>query len=495
MVTPLARNLLLAGCTTVVAAAAGAVTGWLKTSTMGLLSLVIAVWATPAPPDRKMTTMDRFLVNVQRVVQGKLQFGHIATVLRFESGVLPDAKTAKEWMSKVAVAYPRFGSVAVPASLVEFSAWKRCQDMDWDYHIVTHPAVQSEAELRAKVNEIINTKLNFSKPPWCVDIVPNGAGDGAVVWRLDHCMGDGLRLVKAAGGFMTFEDGSPAELAILKVLSKKKLDASTHMGKGPSFVLKVVKDLFKVLAMEKLPAEDPSCFHSPKTTFIVPCKYATVKSSVSLSDLKAIKEKCPAGTTLNDVVLTAFCGALRRYSEACAGESLKADQLMRAFCAVAMPDLRGRAAEDCYNNFVMPSLELPVGVASRGARLLKARETMNQLKVSLTGPITEWLSCLLGRLGLDALAGETQLKIFPLHSFVYSNVPGFDRPTFLFGGKNKIKSFESYYPNMISQTLFLSYCNVLTFSLTTDPTVVSKPQALVDAFAEEVSVWHKEMCS
>eukprot|EP00929_Paragymnodinium_shiwhaense_P008859 TRINITY_DN112830_c0_g1_i1.p1 TRINITY_DN112830_c0_g1~~TRINITY_DN112830_c0_g1_i1.p1 ORF type:complete len:499 (+),score=80.12 TRINITY_DN112830_c0_g1_i1:102-1598(+) len=496
VVTPLTRNILLAGGATVAVGASGAVPGWMSTVAVGLLSLIGAVCATPPPTDSKMTAMDRFMVNIERVMKGKFTYNHCAVVFRFSSDTTPTAKVAQEWMAKVCAAYPRFGSVAVASNFVEFSTWERCEDLDWSYHLVEHSAVASDADMQAKVTEVINSKLDSAKPRWVLDIIPNKAGgQGVAVMRFDHCMGDGLRFVKAARGFITFEDGSPAELALLKAMSAKKRDASKKMGKGPSFWLRVVKDFFKVLALEKLPAEDSSCFHEPKTLFPATCKYAAVTSEVQLSDLKDIKSRMPAGTTLNDVVLTAFCGALRKYSANVAKHDIKPDQLMRAFCAVALPDMPGRPAEDMYNNFVMPSFEMPIGASQRDARLSTAHKTMEELKTSLTGPITQQLSGVLGRLGLDALAGDTQLKVFPLHSFVYSNVPSFEQPAYLFGGKHKIENLEVYYPNLISQTIFFSYCDKMMFSLTTDPTVVAKPRALVDAFVEEVAEWHKVACS
>jgi NRPS condensation-like uncharacterized protein len=67
-------------------------------------------------------------------------------------------------------------------------------------------------------------------------------------------------------------------------------------------------------------------------------------STVDFKMVKDIKNTCPKGTTVNDVVLTAFTGAIRRYmaSEKDPALDLPDDPLMRSFCAASMPDLKSR---------------------------------------------------------------------------------------------------------------------------------------------------------
>ena len=78
-----------------------------------------------------------------------------------------------------------------------------------------------------------------------------------------------------------------------------------------------------------------------------------------------------------------------------------------------------------------------------------------------------------------------------LHTSLASHVPGFTQPVYLFG-TSKVERFAVYYPNLVSQLLFLSYNGALTCSLSTDPATIAKPQMLVDLFAEEVTAWANE---
>jgi hypothetical protein len=240
--------------------------------------------------------------------------------------------------------------------------------------------------------------------------------------------------------------------------------------------------------MDRMRAEDRTCLHEPDSLFRNGPRL-NVTTSVAFSKIKRIKEKAAKGTTINDVVLAAFSGAVRRYSVAVAGRPLPPDTLMRAFCAVSMPDDPRRSPDDLYNDFIMPSMRLPVGADTPQQRLLQAHEVMSDLKQSKVGWIVSKLSAVLARLGLDALCGDTQQKVFGKHSFVYSNVPGYQKPAHLFGPPHKIERFATYYPNMISQLLFMSYCDQLTMSLSTDVDVVKKPQVLLECFEHEVNEW------
>jgi len=94
------------------------------------------------------------------------------------------------------------------------------------------------------------------------------------------------------------------------------------------------------------------------------------------------------------------------------------------------------------------------------------------------------------RLGLDAIVGQTQSTVFSKHSFVYSNLPGFTQPAYVWGVPHHVEAFAVYYPNVVSQLLFLSYNGQLSCSLSTDAATVKQPKLLVDAFATEVEEWN-----
>jgi len=199
-----------------------------------------------------------------------------------------------------------------------------------------------------------------------------------------------------------------------------------------------------------------------------------------------IKNAAPAAATVNDVVLCAFCGALRAYAEA-VGEPITSPTLLRALCAVALPD--DYPAGTMYNNFLMPSIALPVADADRAARLAAVQREMGRTKGSLAGFFMGKLLTIASRLGLDHIVGQTQNTIFKKHAFVYSNMPGFSEQVHFLSPSHPVSHFAVYFPNLVSQCLFVSYNGTLSFSLSTDAATVAKPQLLVDSFVAEVNAW------
>ena len=135
------------------------------------------------------------------------------------------------------------------------------------------------------------------------------------------------------------------------------------------------------------------------------------------------------------------------------------------------------------------------------------------------------------RLGLESIIGKTQNAMFARHAFVYSNVPGFTQPVYLFAAPDeparygKIEQFGVFYENLNSQIIFMSYnggnlsprswplphsnlshsnlpaphffrdlSGTFSMSLSTDPAVLSQPQLLCDLFVKEVLEWCAQAC-
>jgi len=302
--------------------------------------------------------------------------------------------------------------------------------------------------------------------------------------------------LKAAGTFVQFEDGSPAGVDLLARMSERKSQVGSEFGLLGQ-VGRVLSGLQAVARLPGLPPETKTCLHEPKRIFAGENRRSLAHSEVPFADVKRIKSACPAGTTVNDVVLTAFCGALRRYMQS--AKDPAADDpglLLRAFCAVALPDLRNREADDdTYNRFVMPSFSLAVSQKDRAERLAACSSTMRAMKTSLEGPITMALNKVLVRIGAEGFIGKTMLDTFGNHSFVYSNVPGFVKPVYVLGTNSKVKGINVYYPNLISQVICLSYVDTLSFSLITDPTICKDPALLAQLFEKEVTDWANETAS
>ena len=441
-----------------------------------------AIFTHRGPRDPTLTVQDRCLMNQERLCFGAVPgCGTMAVAMHVEA--LPSIATASSVMRKVIAKFPRFGCVVQEELALEDVTWKRV-DVDLTKHLVEHALVSAD-NLSAKLDELINTDLPRDQPLWRFDLLTVGkGGGGCVLLRASHALGDGLRLIGAAGDFLSFGDGSPATLDVLERMSRNKLSIPPR---GPVGLL---SDFVAAATMDKVRDEDRTPFHAPGAIFKREEPRANVSASVPLEHVKAIRAASPPGTTLNDVILACLCGALQKYA-ASIGEPLEGDPLVRALCAVSMPRQASRGKDEMYNDFLLPSIKLPLSAATYSGRLEQVKKVMEETKASRSGYIMGKLLTVLSRLGLDALVGNTQLTVFGKHAFVYSNLPGFTQPVHLFGeSKAKLTAFEAYYPNLVSQLLFLSYNGQLTCSLSTVKSTIKEPKKLVDAFAKEVEdVW------
>jgi hypothetical protein len=388
--------------------------------------------------DPTSTSFDLVLINLNRFLQGKAPTpGQLSCISYFAPGNLPTQSEAIESMTKLATLYPRFAKIPVQKTNFVESFWpsKTFQNFDVTKHIKVHSRAGRGEVLEQEISTLVNTLVDLSQPWWAVDILQSEDenGGGAVVVRIHHSIGDGLRLVKAFGTVLLFEDGSPARLEILnRISTNKKLQKPTH--NNPIHFL---RDFFSALTLDQLPPESPTPLHHPNTLLPSNTPRTVNTSWAPFSHIKDIRDICPNGTTINDVILTLFCFAIRKYA-AERGATISPHATMRAMCAFSLPDGFAPIKGDTYNNFLMPTLCLPVNASDRLQCLQKVKDVMAELKTSMVGPIQMRLMEFLGRLGLDAVAANSQIEIFKKHSFVYSNVPGFEQPFFMFNTKRQV---------------------------------------------------------
>jgi len=255
----------------------------------------------------------------------------------------------------------RFRSEAVVATPAVYSTYKEIDNFDpaSNVHVLSG---EDEKAVRELIQQQANVVLPYSAPLWRMTLISNKSeGRSAIVLQLNHCLGDGLRFVSAFGrcNYVSFEDGSPAELGLLKKMSAKKMKRVR-----PS-VFSMAKDFVRAATLNLDGPETATPLHRPKSLFGVDTPRAAITSEMPFADVKTIQKACPEGTTVNDVLYAGFGGAIDRYiSQVCtdgaAAGPVRA-KLMRAMMAISMPDLKSMGQET-YNSFILASVELPTGL-------------------------------------------------------------------------------------------------------------------------------------
>jgi diacylglycerol O-acyltransferase / wax synthase len=179
-------------------------------------------------------------------------------------------------------------------------AWVPDERFDVTRHVVPAPGPPADAEgLRGEVARLFAERLDRLHPLWRLDVVPSPQGGGALVWRVHHALADGTTMMRFArtllwdpqpddprGGHRTQDRSSQAD------------DARRRHHLGGFFHREL--------------ARSPST--SPFDGRIGPRREIAF-ATTGLAELHHAA-KSLGGATLNDAVLTAVAGGLRRWIEA-----------------------------------------------------------------------------------------------------------------------------------------------------------------------------------
>jgi len=207
-------------------------------------------------------------------------------------------------------------------------SWEVIDNADIDYHL-RHSALPypgGERELGMLVSRLHSLPMDLSRPLWELHLIEGLAGRRfAIYCKLHHALVDGANSMKLMTlshhkadsfrpPFWAMESGQKLERRLRKAnaangwqaLVEKEIDALPSLLRGLSTVVTSALGV----------ADDPnlaSISEAPRTVFNVRVgeQRRVATHSASLSRIQAIGRA--AGGTVNDVVLAACSGALRRY--------------------------------------------------------------------------------------------------------------------------------------------------------------------------------------
>ena len=355
--------------------------------------------------------------------------------------------------------------------------------------------------LRELVSDLMSTPLDFSKPLWQYHLI-EGFGSGcALLCRLHHSIGDGIALIRvllsmADGNGAASEAPDPPEphgwerlgpllRPAARVISRtiKVGEALMHEGAEtlahPERLLELatrgasgMDALAKLLLME----DDPP---TPFKGRLGVAKRAAWSEPIPLDEVKAAGKAL--GATVNDVLLTAVTGALRRYLDARGSPAAGLE-----FRAVVPVNLRRKEEEaELGNRFGLVFLALPIGIEDPVDRLFELKERMDEIK---TSPDAVVAFGLLGAIG--SAPAEIEHAVVDLFgrrgTAVMTNVAGPREPISLAG--LPVKGVMFWVPQSGRLGLgvsILSYAGGVSLGVATDVGLVPDPEAILDGFRDE----------
>lgn len=384
--------------------------------------------------------------------------------------------------------------------------WESDPHFNLDLHLqrIALPAPGDQGALEDLVSDLMSTPIDFSRPPWKFYVIEN-YGDGcAVMARLHHSLADGMALVAVLLSMTDFHADAPlvpAEPATPMAVDGL-IDAWTRelantfdlfrrtADRALQGVITAVQDSDKVrqigeqgagmgLAATRLLARsaDP---HTRLKGRLGVMKRAAWSHAISLSDIKLIKNNL--GGTVNDVLVTAVAGGLRRYLVG------KGDDVSALEFRAAIPvNLRSEAdGGKLGNKFGLVFLALPISVEEPLMRLTEVRRRMEELKHSSEAPVTLGILGMMG-FGTDAFREFVVRTLEPKATIVLTNVPGPPVPLYLAGQKVREMMFWVPQAGRLGVGIsILSYAGNVYLGIATDAGLVPDPKAILSGVYEEL---------
>jgi WS/DGAT/MGAT family acyltransferase len=429
---------------------------------------------------KQLTGLDASFLNMETASS----FGHVSSLSVYERPDDPDFKPFEAFRAHVLAALPQLEPfrrrlVQVPFGL-DHPYWVADPAFDLDFHLRHQavPAPGDDRQLADQVARIISRPMDRHRPLWEVYVF-EGLADGnfAVLTKVHHATIDGASGVELLGILLDTEPTATPEITVddwkpERVPSSVEMFNRTMLGmlRRPEKTLRLqlsmlrqfgeitrnkgVTTMASALRRTLLPAKrgDVAADQAPplptrpapRTPFnraITPHRRFAYRSA-SLADIKALKAHL--GATVNDVVMAACAGALRRY--------LDEQGVLPSEPLVAMIPVSIRTGDeaDRWTNRVSGLIAtLPTHIADPIERVSAVHATMEQAKADfelIPADVLVDLSQLAPpALAVRATRIATSMRIAdrmnPPVNLVISNVPGPRQPLYLGGALLK-----HYYP-------------------------------------------------
>ncbi len=382
--------------------------------------------------------------------------------------------------------------------------WEQDPDFDPEYHVRLAPIERADqAGLEDLVGRLMSEQLDHDRPLWQFHFVPEYEDGCAVVARFHHCIGDGLALLYV---LLAMTDQAPGPVtrppdaqtsgslwdyvwrpvapvinwtrAVEESLLREVSDMVLH----PSHALDLTQELStgaeavrKLLLMR----------FDPHTVFkgpLSPQKRAVWSQPIPIPVLKETARI--TGSTINDVVLAAVSGALRRYLVA--RQQPVAGLYLRAVVPVNLRPIE--EASELGNRFGLVFLPLPLGVEEPLDRVFEVRGRMAAIKKSPEAVLTFQILRLLGRTPRPLYDGMVSL-FGARATAVMTNVIGPREPLSIAGTPLRQVIFWVPCSGRLGMGVSIfSFAGNLQVGVATDAGLVPDPGRIIDGFHAEMGV-------
>ena len=405
-------------------------------------------------------------------------------------------------------ALPRFRQRIVKSGMTSSSLmWETDPDFDLSCHLRVAPLERpDQPALQNLVGRLMSDPLDPQRPPWQIHFVPQYEGGCALVARFHHCLGDGIAMLYV---LQMLTDDPPVELTKASLVPQPAGNRKASRGLLKRFLsslssfTRAVEEGF-VRAVKAIIARPASALDAlrdlaigagtvwkllfmrsdPRTVFKGPLSYekrAVWSRPIPVDTLKAVARV--TDSTINDVVLTAVAGGLRRYL---VSREQKVEGLeLRALVPVNLRPID--EASELGNRFGLLFVPLAISLDDPLDRLFAVRISTRQIKRSPERLLTFLLLRVLGITPSPLF--EMVVNLFASRcTLAVTDVIGPREPLRMTG--TSLKQVIFWIPGAGRLSIgvsMMSYLGSLWLGIETDGRLVPDPEVIIVGFESEMA--------
>lgn len=395
----------------------------------------------------------------------------VAGVLRL-SGDLGLDELRDRVEQRLVASHPRLAQVARRPHRLLPPRWYQDECFDVRQHVVDAAPGRplDDLGLARLAGRLVSTPLDPQRPPWRLDLVRRSDGGSAVVGRFHHSLADGAALATVLLR-LTDGPGAPERAGPEQARPVPTGRARTRLGP-----LQAVARVVPLVGRLLLTLGEPATLLRGAPG---PAKSLALTDPHDLDDVRRVADA--RGASINDVLLAATAGGLRRHL-------LERDGRVADLRVVVPVDLRAGAAvpADLGNRFGIVFVRLPVGEPDRERRLHLVTLATSRLTTSAEAGATFVVLQLVGLLPLPVRRLAAGL-LGRSATAVVTNVPG--PRARLAIGSSEVEDVAFWVPTVgrvgLGISLF-SYAGTLTVGVAVDARLDVDAAGIATAIQDEI---------
>jgi WS/DGAT/MGAT family acyltransferase len=351
--------------------------------------------------------------------------------------------------------------------------WEEDPQFDYANHVLgaEPPEPSDSSMLKALAGRLMSSALPADRPPWQFTVIDGYRGGSAVIARLHHAIADGMALIHV---LKSLGDGSDRVSA--------PEDESELIDDEPSRMRSFWANMGSVFASLFKFAFTGSDRKSQLRGRLSEQKRVDWSSPIDLKQLR--KTAISYSASINDVLLAAFAGGLRRYLERT--RQLTEDFELRALVPV---NLRHRHDKPGLGNrFGLVILSLPVGLRRLADRVAEINQRMLRMRSSMEAESAYGILTALGR-SPGFVEDAAVWKLSATSSAAITHVPG-PRSRLVMAGR-VLEDVMFWVPRGGSVGMgisILTYAGRARIGLAMDSILVPDPDRLTADVEEELAL-------